>query len=314
MVLPASPNSVSFSQIQTEMGGTNPVSLSEYYSSSGSYSEGVRGVSSSGPSSLSQFRGKSRPVLNKIAVSTLSAAMAIFSMRLAKKNYTGPMVKVRRGSDNAEADFYADVDGQLGTTYNGEGTSVDAWLDGATGFVVTWYDQSPNARHATNTTPSTQPGLATLSGKKVLYFNGNNNSLLFYGIVPVSFWLQCYIVQMAGNFATAFAQANVDRGFRFPGLGMQSDSNDFLYGTDSSWYINNIFGSPTQGPKKISGTGAWQNIIGIRSSGLYTVNQFGKGYPSRDLNGYISECVFFDGTANAWQTDAGILYEARHVQ
>ena len=32
MAIPASPNSVSFSQIQTEMGGSNPISLSEYYS------------------------------------------------------------------------------------------------------------------------------------------------------------------------------------------------------------------------------------------------------------------------------------------
>ena len=32
MAIPAAPNSVSFSQIQAEMGGSNPISLNEYYS------------------------------------------------------------------------------------------------------------------------------------------------------------------------------------------------------------------------------------------------------------------------------------------
>lgn len=35
MVLPSSDNSISFSQIQTEFGGTNPISLSEYYRGGG---------------------------------------------------------------------------------------------------------------------------------------------------------------------------------------------------------------------------------------------------------------------------------------
>lgn len=51
MTLPAS-GSLSASQIQTEFGGSNPISLSEYYGR-------ASGIPSSGAISFSQFRGKS---------------------------------------------------------------------------------------------------------------------------------------------------------------------------------------------------------------------------------------------------------------
>lgn len=52
MVLPASGNSLSLSQIQTEFGGSDPISLSEYYSASGA-------IPASGMISISDFFGAS---------------------------------------------------------------------------------------------------------------------------------------------------------------------------------------------------------------------------------------------------------------
>ncbi len=49
-----SSGAISFSQIQSEFGGSNPISLSEYYSADD-------GVSGSGSISVSQFYGRSRP-------------------------------------------------------------------------------------------------------------------------------------------------------------------------------------------------------------------------------------------------------------
>ena len=62
MAIPASPNSVSFSQIQTEMGGSNPISLSEYYSGGSLVKANLgifapNGVPSSGQISVNDFRG-----------------------------------------------------------------------------------------------------------------------------------------------------------------------------------------------------------------------------------------------------------------
>ena len=60
MVLPTGP--LALSQIQSEMGGTNPISMSEYYANAGTgYCSGISGIPSTGSSvSVSHFAGKSK--------------------------------------------------------------------------------------------------------------------------------------------------------------------------------------------------------------------------------------------------------------
>ena len=67
MTLPVSPDTISFSQIQTEFGGSNPASLSEYYKS-GTYvrtnTTAPNGpIVTTGAISLSTFRGATQGVL-----------------------------------------------------------------------------------------------------------------------------------------------------------------------------------------------------------------------------------------------------------
>ena len=62
MTIPAAPNSVSFSDIQTEMGGSNPISLSEYYAGGGLTKSNIggfapNGIPTSGTISVEDFRG-----------------------------------------------------------------------------------------------------------------------------------------------------------------------------------------------------------------------------------------------------------------
>ena len=62
MTIPAAPNSVSFSQIQAEMGGSNPISLSEYYAGGGLTKSNIggfapNGIPTSGTISVNDFRG-----------------------------------------------------------------------------------------------------------------------------------------------------------------------------------------------------------------------------------------------------------------
>lgn len=54
---------ISFTQIQTEFGGTNPISLSEYYTNAvGGYTTGVTGLPATGAVvNTSTFRGKAKP-------------------------------------------------------------------------------------------------------------------------------------------------------------------------------------------------------------------------------------------------------------
>ena len=57
-MLPAS--NISFSAIQTIMGGENPFHLGEYYNATGALSQGVSGIPSSGSIGITSFKSKSK--------------------------------------------------------------------------------------------------------------------------------------------------------------------------------------------------------------------------------------------------------------
>ena len=59
--MPIPSSTASFTNIQTELGGTNPISLSEYYNISGKFGFGINGIPTSGQISVNNFRGKSKP-------------------------------------------------------------------------------------------------------------------------------------------------------------------------------------------------------------------------------------------------------------
>jgi len=83
-----------------------------------------------------------------------SGAAAAYSLRKVRCAYSGSLIRVRRSSDNTESDIGATINGDLDTaalkTFVGTGGSDD-------GFVVTWYDQSGNARNFTQSTAGSQP-------------------------------------------------------------------------------------------------------------------------------------------------------------
>jgi hypothetical protein len=59
--MPIPSTTASFTNIQTELGGTNPISLSEYYNVTGKFGFGISGIPASGQISVNNFRGKSKP-------------------------------------------------------------------------------------------------------------------------------------------------------------------------------------------------------------------------------------------------------------
>lgn len=101
-------------------------------------------------------------------------AAAAYSLRSLSNSYAGPVVTVRRSSDDAEEDFTAAevADGTLA-----------AFCGAGDGFVKTWLDQSGNARNATQTTAGYQPkvvdsGVVVLEeGKPAIQFDGTDDRL-----------------------------------------------------------------------------------------------------------------------------------------
>lgn len=110
-----------------------------------------------------------------------SGAAAAYSLRQLRCAYTGPLIRVRRSSDNTESDIYPTANGDLDTsalkTFVGTGGSDD-------GFVITWYDQSGNANNATQSTAANQPyiidnGIISRENTKpVIKFDGSNDYMV----------------------------------------------------------------------------------------------------------------------------------------
>ena len=122
---------------------------------------------------------------------TYPNAAAAYSVRKLRVAYTGNAIKVRRSSDNTESDIGFTALGNLDTT------TLTTFCSGTNGFVTTWYDQSGNARNATQTTAANQPQIVssgsvlTLTGigaaKPILRFDGTNDSLNFSNLTATEF-------------------------------------------------------------------------------------------------------------------------------
>ena len=115
-----------------------------------------------------------RPLARPLLLDAVPGAAAAYSLRQLSNAYTGPVVTVRRSSDNAEADFKAsEID---------DGT-LAAFCGAGDGLVKTWHDQSGNNRDASQATAASQPkivssgSLVTEGGKAALDFDGTDDFL-----------------------------------------------------------------------------------------------------------------------------------------
>ena len=133
----------------------------------------------SGPAVLDQLQ--SRPA-------------AAYSLRTLRSGYRGPVVRVRRGSDNVEQDLYA-VGPKLLVTPGLQ--KAQAWLGGAAGYVATWYDQSGNGYDAVQSNSSMQPTLLYNSSLQMFEVQGNAAAKTVltttYNVPSVKDWfMTCY--------------------------------------------------------------------------------------------------------------------------
>ena len=104
-----------------------------------------------------------------------SGATAAYSLRKLRTAYTGSAIRVRRSNDNTEQDIGFTSTGDLDTS------SLKIFVGANSGFVTTWYDQSTNARNATQTTAANQPRIVNagtverIAGEPSIFFDGSND-------------------------------------------------------------------------------------------------------------------------------------------
>ena len=98
-----------------------------------------------------------------------------YSMRLLESDYEGPLVRLRRASDNAERDFFCNQEDKVNVL------EIDNWRNGSNVFVTTWYDQSGQNRNAVQTNTNRQPIFFTDSSFPHFAGDGSNDSLIVQG-------------------------------------------------------------------------------------------------------------------------------------
>jgi len=107
-----------------------------------------------------------------LLLDTYSGAAAAYSLRKLRNGYTGSAIRVRENGTSSEADIGFDGSGNLDTT------ALASHCGANSGFVVTWYDQSGNAKNATQATAASQPAIVS-SGSLIVNALGSPSVLSF---------------------------------------------------------------------------------------------------------------------------------------
>jgi len=94
-----------------------------------------------------------------------------FGMRVLESDYTGPLLRLRRASDNTQKDF------GWGDNDIVDVTAINTWRNGSNVYVHTWYDQSGLGRDAVQVTNNRQPRFYPNAVMPYFQGDGSNDHL-----------------------------------------------------------------------------------------------------------------------------------------
>ena len=249
------------------------------------------------------------PLLNQLSVTAQNAAVSLFSLRALSGSIIRA-VQVRRSSDNATQDFYADRLGNLFTSIN-NGVILNTWLNGATGYVTYWYDQSGAGNHTTQGTAANQP---TFSGNTInwggtnsILLNATNgtNSTTFSLVMYITESLKSYYNQIfatAGSWRTGAIHLLSPQNSRSIQLSMNpaTDVQTGFSFTDNQGFIAIYIGTITGGTATITPYFNGTSYTGISSTSVtsflvQSINLGGwDGDTARTLNGTMNNIFIFN--------------------
>jgi hypothetical protein len=158
----------SFDDLRSGLGrGDGPISMSDMYN--------IDAVAPrSGPINITNVLGTKTQsdIYSSLHSTTRTNILGMYSTRLVNAQYVGPIVQVKRSSDNVVMDFFSDLSGNIkDRTFT---TSYASWIGSNTGYIIKWYDQSGTGLHATNSAEPVLPPRLVLdpagSGRYVAFF------------------------------------------------------------------------------------------------------------------------------------------------
>jgi hypothetical protein len=218
-----------------------------------------------------------------------------WSTRLLISSYTGPILNIRRSSDNVFANVYTNSNQSWITLgANNTGQTYSSWIGANTGYISTWYDQSGKANDLKNTTNNTTQPILTIQNSKyvVNWINGSSTVLNITTPLIVN-TIFSHFYNTNSTYGTIIS-SNGDSEMRFgPGgaLNINGDSNsaDWYYsstGTKLS-YVN---GSSST---TLSGLNTWQILsLSVQTPPFSFYKVGADGFSnSRSINGYMTEMI-----------------------
>lgn len=254
---------------------------------------------------------------------TVSGMLSFYSMRLVNYGYKGPIIRLRNQNTNEEDDFYTDTTQSFLKTSNG--TTINDFSNGSNIRVVTWYDQTINGNHLTQSIQVVQPQLV-LDGSKyvVAILNDSNN---FDSVSPTR-WMditkpvhpQQFAMTMklnsVGFFQNPVCIFSSQKGiFRITGGNLSGDStaedwanlpnSGTTYFTVDGSYASSISAGSwyrITSWKDNAYSGYDMNLIGVSAPGVYQT-------PSRSMNGYFFELGFM--SQKTLETESVDYYDNR---
>jgi hypothetical protein len=244
-----------------------------------------------------------------------SGASAAYSLRNLSSAYTGPLIRVRRSSDNLERDIYGTFRGDLDLA------ALTSFVGANSGFVTTWYDQSGTGRHATQATAGSQPRIVnagavdTLNGKPAVY-NTSTTGMSFTPITLTNFtvlWVSkrdntvtTQSIMLAGNTANYMGDDTDDMGNPVAFVSGGSIVRNTLNNTSPSGlettyhlsYINRRNSTEAVGQFNNSNN-SYNNSVLSTSSTLSSIANYGSNY---NYLGNIQEILMYSDDRSSSRT------------
>ena len=121
--------------------------------------------------SVQDYTARLTPVIPNLLLEQYPGATVALSLRRVRGEYTGPLVKVRRASDDTMQEIGFDSSNNLDTA------TLESFCAGTDGYVHTWFDQGLNGYDAVETNVLVQAKI--VSNGSVLQNANGNNCLLF---------------------------------------------------------------------------------------------------------------------------------------
>ena len=203
------------------------------------------------------------PYLDSISTKGKSSLTGAYALILLTNTYTGPVVNIRRSSDNSTQDFHAD---SFGNIYG-----LSNWLNGSQAFVTKWYDQSGLGNHAVQTSAIAQPVLVPASSQyapsQYLIDSSIRPNTMFFNItgsvVPTGLNAPYTFIVRHGSISNTNAGAFICAGT----ININNEANslraNFGQGTAyDNWWWNNDF------PFGLESTLTQGNRVAVTFNGL----------------------------------------------